>query len=172
LEKAGEIPPLRSYAVTLRTGTDVRVRAWAEAASAEDANELADAVRGAMALGALVQGSASGLPALESVEIERVDDTLEVSFDVDGRSLREWLFERSRRTRKRPCALAGAFGRALFRNARRWSHLQEQPAARVRRQNPWRLRTPPRLLGVGRRRRLHKPRRPAQASTISIAAPR
>ena len=94
LGKVSEIPPLRSYAVTLRSGTDVRVRAWAEARSAEDANEIADAVRGFMALGALARGSASGAPALESVEIERVDDTLEVSFDVDGRSLREWLFER------------------------------------------------------------------------------
>jgi hypothetical protein len=94
LGKAAVIPPLRSYAVTLRAGTDVRVRAWAEAASAEDANELADAVRGAMALVALAQGPASGAPALESVEIERVDDTLEVSFDVDGRTLRKWLFER------------------------------------------------------------------------------
>jgi hypothetical protein len=94
LGKVGELPPLRSYAVTLRTGTDVRVRAWAEAASAEDAIELADAVRGFMALGALAQGSASGAPGLESVEIERVDDTLEVSFEVDGRTLREWLFER------------------------------------------------------------------------------
>jgi hypothetical protein len=94
LGKVGEIPSLRSYAVTLRAGTDVRVRAWAEARSPEDANELADLVRGAMALGALAQGSASGAPALESVEIERVDDTLEVSFEVDGRTLRKWLFER------------------------------------------------------------------------------
>ncbi len=101
LGKAAVIPPLRSYAVTLRAGTDVRVRAWAEAASAEDANELADAVRGAMALGALAQGSASGAPALESVEIDRVDDTLEVSFEVDGRSLREWLFDpKARKTRR------------------------------------------------------------------------
>jgi hypothetical protein len=94
LGKESEIPPLRSYAVTLRTGTDVRVRAWAEAASAEDASALADAIRGALALGGLARGSASGAPAPESVEIDRVDDTLEVSFEVDGRTLREWLFER------------------------------------------------------------------------------
>ncbi len=102
LGTAAEIPPLRSYAISLRTGTDVRVRAWAEAASAEDASDLADAVRGAMALGALAQGSASGAPAIESVEIERVDAALEVSFEVDGRSLRKWLFEReSPETRRR-----------------------------------------------------------------------
>lgn len=36
--------------------------------------------------------------ALESVEVETTDDRVEVSFEVDGRSLRDWLRERAKAT--------------------------------------------------------------------------
>jgi hypothetical protein len=86
-----EIPSLLSYAISLRTGTEIRIRAWAEAKSSEDANALADLLRGVLALGAMSPLSTSPGPALESVEIEAVDDRLEASFEIDGRDVRRWL---------------------------------------------------------------------------------
>ena len=102
LAEAGEMPALRSYVLSVRAGTEIRVRARAEAGSSEDANELAELVRGAFALGALGALTASSpdsvsfTPALESVEVETIDDRVEVSFEVDGRSVRDWLRKRAK----------------------------------------------------------------------------
>jgi hypothetical protein len=88
-----ELPVLRSFALSLRTGTALRVRGRAEAESPEAASKLADLVRGAFALGALSTKSGRSAPALESVEVETIDDRIEVSFEVDGRAVRDWLRE-------------------------------------------------------------------------------
>lgn len=104
LPQESGIPDLRSYSVSVRTGADIRVRARAEAGSSEEAGELADLVRGMFALAAL---SASGAPALESVEVETIDDRIEVSFELDSRAVRRWLRERDKAIasrRRRPFA--------------------------------------------------------------------
>ncbi len=93
LSQESGIPDLRSYSVSVRTGVDIRIRARAEAGSSEEAAELADLVRGMSALAAL---SASGAPALESVEVETIDDRVEVSFELDSRAVRRWLRERDK----------------------------------------------------------------------------
>ncbi len=97
LEEGTEVPAIRSYAFSLRTGTGIRVRGWAETESSEAASELSDLVRGAIALGALSPESARGAPAFESVEVETIDDRIEVSFEVDGRAVRAWLREVEKR---------------------------------------------------------------------------
>jgi len=96
LGERSEMPALRSYALSVRTGTEIRVRARAEADSPKGAGEIADLVRGVIALGALSPQSVSSTPALESVEIETIDERVEFSFEVDSRSLRQWLRDREK----------------------------------------------------------------------------
>jgi hypothetical protein len=97
----GGLPPLSSFGVSMRTGSDVRFRGWAEARSSESASQLADLIRGVLALGALSGSSASPMPALQSVEVEAVGERLEASFEIDGRDVRKWLLQRVPEARDR-----------------------------------------------------------------------
>jgi hypothetical protein len=96
-----ELPSLSSFGISIRTGSDIRFRGWAEAKSSESASHLADVIRGVLALGALSGSSASPLPTLESVEVEAVGDRLEASFEIDGRAVRKWLLQQAPEARDR-----------------------------------------------------------------------
>ena len=86
---------LRSFAVTGRLDADLVLRARGQAVDSRTAQELADVVRGLVALGRLQQdssprGSALG-KMMESVSVELVDETIDVNLVVAYDSIRELL---------------------------------------------------------------------------------
>ncbi len=95
---------LRSFAVTGRLDTDMLLRARGEAVDGKTAQELADAVRGLVALGRLREdGSREGAAfgkILESISIDLVEDEIDVSLLVPYDSIRQLLS----RKRKEPVA--------------------------------------------------------------------
>ncbi len=98
---------LRSFAVTGRLDTDVVLRARGEAVDAKTAQELADVVRGLVALGRLRDDADNGSPEseafgkiLESISVDLVDDEIDVSVLVPYDSIRQLL----ERKRKEPTA--------------------------------------------------------------------
>jgi hypothetical protein len=86
---------LRSFAVTGRLDADLVLRARGQAVDSKTARELADVVRGLVALGRLQQDSSPRGAALgkmmESVSVELVGETIDVNLEVAYDSIRELL---------------------------------------------------------------------------------
>jgi len=87
-----KIPALVSFSLSARFGSRVRVRARAETLDAEAATRLAELVRGFVAMAALQAQADESLQTLfETLEVETVDELVEISFEVDGDTVREYL---------------------------------------------------------------------------------
>lgn len=92
------IPTLDSFAMTVRAGSDVRFRLEGSARDSESAGKLADILRGAMAFAALSRDSGGALTDItQSLELETLDRRLDVSFEIDSRTVRDWLREQQER---------------------------------------------------------------------------
>ena len=101
IEKAS----LRSFAVTGRLDTDLRLRARGQAVDAKTAQELADVVRGLVALGRLRQdpspeGAVLG-KMMESISVELADEAIDVNLLVPYDSIRQ-LLESQRKVAAHP----------------------------------------------------------------------
>ncbi|MGH9391019.1 MAG: hypothetical protein ACRD1Z_15490, partial [Vicinamibacteria bacterium] len=85
--------------------TVVSIVARGETSSSEQARAFADMVKGVKALNLLNHEADTPLQAIRaSLEIETLDEVVEVSFEVDGKALRDLLTER--RTSERKSELA------------------------------------------------------------------
>jgi hypothetical protein len=86
---------LRSFAVTGRLDSDLLLRARGKAKDPKTAEELADVVRGLVALGRLRQDSSQESAVLgemaESVRVELADDGIDVSLQVPYDSIHQLL---------------------------------------------------------------------------------
>ncbi len=95
VDRGGENPSLRSFAVTGRLETDLILRARGRAADPKTAKELADVVRGLVALGRLRQDSSRESAILgemaQSVSVELADEAIDVSLLVPYDSIRQLL---------------------------------------------------------------------------------
>jgi len=93
--RGAENAALRSFAVTGRLETDLVLRARGQAADAKTAQELADVIRGLIALGRLRQDASPHGEALgkltEAISVERVDDAIDVNLTVPYDSIRQIL---------------------------------------------------------------------------------
>ncbi len=93
--RGSENASLRSFAVTGRLDTDLRLRARGQAEDEKTAQELADVVRGLIALGRLRQDESPQGAVLqkmmESVSVERVDQSIDVNLLVPYDSIRQLL---------------------------------------------------------------------------------
>jgi hypothetical protein len=97
------IPPLVSFAVSARVGSRLKIRARGETPSAEAAGQLADLVRGFAAMGALAKKPDASLQEMyDSLEVETLDELVEMSFEVDADTVREFLRPTGSEERKRP----------------------------------------------------------------------
>jgi hypothetical protein len=86
---------LRSFAITGRLDTDLLLRARGQAVDSKTAQELADVVRGLIALGRLRQdptpeGTVLG-KMMESVSVELVEESIDVNLLVPYESIRKLL---------------------------------------------------------------------------------
>lgn len=89
------LPALESFSFAARLGSGLAVRMEAEATDSERAGRLADVLKGAMALAAGWNDSSSALSNVaESLELETLDERIEASFEIDSRTVRDWLRER------------------------------------------------------------------------------
>ncbi len=91
---------LRSFAVTGRLDSDVLLRARGQAVDSKKAQELADVLRGLIALGRLQQDSSPRGALLgrvmESVSVELADQQIDVNVTVSYDSIRELLENRQK----------------------------------------------------------------------------
>jgi hypothetical protein len=91
---------LRSFAVTGRLDADLLLRARGQALDSKKAQELADVLRGLIALGRLQQDSSPGGALLgrvmESISVELADREIDVNLTVPYESIRELLDSRSK----------------------------------------------------------------------------
>jgi hypothetical protein len=103
--RGSEKASLRSFAVTGRLDTDLLLRARGQAVDSKTAQELADVVRGLVALGRLRQDSSPQGAVLgkmmESVSVELVDDAVDVNLLVPYDSIRQ-LLESQRKVAAQP----------------------------------------------------------------------
>lgn len=100
VDRGGEKASLRSFAVTGRLEIDILLRARGKAKDPKTAQELADVVRGLVALGRLRQDSSRESAILgkmaESVEVELAEEAIDVSLLVPYDSIRQ-LLDRQRK---------------------------------------------------------------------------
>ena len=88
LPEGGDIPPIQSFAFSGRLDADVALRARGLAADLESAIQLADVVRGFVALGSLQQGQNPDIGAiLSSIQIHQFDNEVDVSLRVPYETL-------------------------------------------------------------------------------------
>jgi hypothetical protein len=103
--RGSEKASLRSFAVTGRLDTDLLLRARGQAVDPKTAQELADVVRGLIALGRLRQDSSPQGAALakmmESVSVELADEAIDVNLMVPYDSIRQ-LLESQRKVAAQP----------------------------------------------------------------------
>jgi len=103
--RGSEKASLRSFAVTGRIDTDLLLRARGQAVDSKTAQELADVVRGLVALGRLRQDSSPEGAVLgkmmESVSVELVDQAIDVKLLVPYASIRQ-LLESQRKVAAQP----------------------------------------------------------------------
>ena len=103
--RGSEKASLRSFAVTGRLDTDLLLRARGQAVDSKTAQELADVVRGLVALGRLRQDSTPQGAVLgkmmESVSVELVDEAIDVNLLVPYDSIRQ-LLESQRKVAAQP----------------------------------------------------------------------
>jgi hypothetical protein len=93
--RGAENAALRSFAVTGRLESDLVLRARGQAADAKTAQELADVIRGLIALGRLRQDGSPQGEALakltEAISVELVDDAIDVNLTMPYDSIRQLL---------------------------------------------------------------------------------
>jgi hypothetical protein len=95
VRRGGGMESLRSFALTGRLDTDLLLRARGEAVDSKTAQELADALRGVVALARLQQDSSprgdvvTGM--MESISVELADQRIDVSLALPYDSIRELL---------------------------------------------------------------------------------
>ncbi len=103
--RGSEKASLRSFAVTGRLDTDLVLRARGQAVDSKGAQELADVVRGLIALGRLRQDSSPEGAVLgkmmESISVELVDQSIDVNLLVPYDSIRQ-LLESQRKVAAQP----------------------------------------------------------------------
>ncbi len=103
--RGSEKASLRSFAVTGRLETDLLLRARGRATDPKTAQELADVVRGLVALGRLRQDSSAQGAILgkmaESVSVELADEAIDVNLMVPYDSIRQ-LLESQRKVAAQP----------------------------------------------------------------------
>jgi hypothetical protein len=88
-EDAPQIPPLQSFAVSGSLDSVISMTARGKASGPEDAQKLADVVRGFIALGSLQQQSEPEVQAIiDSVLIDVVENKVEISVEVPYETLR------------------------------------------------------------------------------------
>lgn len=96
--RGSESASLRSFALTGRLDTDLLLRARGRAKDAKTAEELADVVRGLVALGRLRQDASPEGAALsemmESISVELANESIDVSLAVPYDSIRRLLSSR------------------------------------------------------------------------------
>ena len=86
---------LRSFVVSARFGSDVDFEARGETSNREEARRLADLVKGLRAFTALQPSAEPGfLEVLETLEVETLDESVEITAEIEGKFLRD-LLERS-----------------------------------------------------------------------------
>jgi hypothetical protein len=89
------LPPLRAFSVSGRFAAELRLRGRGKAFDAKSAVELADLVRGVVALGRLQANADPGMSAIvDSIQIGQVDEEVEISLAVPYETLRN-LSERA-----------------------------------------------------------------------------
>ncbi|HJS74323.1 MAG TPA: hypothetical protein VJ921_08560 [Vicinamibacteria bacterium] len=94
--RSGDAATLRSFALTGRLESEMRLRARGEAIDAAKARELADVVRGLIAFGRLQQQGAELGKILESISVDLVDDQIDVSLLVSYESIRELIQQKGK----------------------------------------------------------------------------
>jgi hypothetical protein len=95
------VPPLVSFSLSARFGAKVKVRARAETSDSEAAKSLAEVVRGIAAMGALGRPADESLQeVLESLEVETIDERVDLSFEVDEDTVRDYLRAQESEDRK------------------------------------------------------------------------
>ena len=85
-----QLPPLQTFALSGRVGTDLKMTARALTNDNESATKLADMARGLVAMGSMNQQSSSPeiLAILDSVQVQVLDNRIEVSRAVPFVTLR------------------------------------------------------------------------------------
>ena len=86
------VPALASFSLSARVGSNVKIWARAETRDTDTAGNLADLVRGIVAMGALQKQADESLQELyESLEVETIDELVDISFEVDADTVREYF---------------------------------------------------------------------------------
>ncbi len=95
-----QLPPLQTFALSGRVGTDLKMTARGVTEDNESAMKLADLARGLVAMGSMNQQSSGPeiLAILDSVQVQALDNRVEVSLAVPFETLRTL----SRRQRSDP----------------------------------------------------------------------
>ncbi|MEE9180250.1 MAG: hypothetical protein V3U22_05080, partial [Vicinamibacteria bacterium] len=85
-----QLPPLQSFALSGRVGTDLKMTARGVTDDSESATKLADMARGLVAMGSMNQQNSSPeiLAILDSVQVQALDNRVEVSLAVPFETLR------------------------------------------------------------------------------------
>jgi hypothetical protein len=84
------LPPLEAFSVSGKLDTELHLRGRGKAPDSKAASELANVVRGLVALGRLQQNADSEISAIvDSIGIQQVDDEVEVSVAVPYETLRQ-----------------------------------------------------------------------------------
>jgi hypothetical protein len=95
---------LRSFVVSAKFGSDVDFEAQGEASSREEAQRLADLVKGLRAFATFQRSAEPGfLEVLDTLEVQTLDESVEISAEIDGDLLRD-LLKRSVKKRKKKIA--------------------------------------------------------------------
>ena len=96
MPQAGEVPPVQSVSLSGRTDTELSLRARGKAADAESATQLADVVRGLVALGAMQRAENPDLgTVLDSIQIEQAENEVQISLSVPYETLESMALTRT-----------------------------------------------------------------------------
>ena len=100
--KGMQLPPLQTFALSGRVGTDLKLTARAVTDDKESATKLADMARGLVAMGSMNQKSSTPeiLAILDSVQIQALENRVEVSLAVPFETLRT-LSKKQRESRQK-----------------------------------------------------------------------
>ena len=84
--------PLVSFSIAAKFGSDVSITAHGETSGEEQARKLVEMVRGIKAMNSLSQPADAGLPSiLESLEVEALDESVEISLEIEADVFRELM---------------------------------------------------------------------------------